>query len=136
MKVDRNSIGYDQRFGITDTVGEGNEFNVAVKSVHDAHPELPIYLITNAKYLDSETMKLIYRIYNVDLLKESGLDKLYEQTGDTKFGFGTKAYSILAGWKMRVLPEYVIYFDVDIVIIEVTQRWNLYTMFDVLKVLL
>jgi len=117
-----------------ETVGTGNEFKVAVKSCHDAHPELPIYLITNAKELDRETRGLIHRVYEMDLMAESGLLELYEETGDIKFGFGTKAYSVIRGWDLGIIPDWVIHFDVDITIVSTHNKWNLNTMFEPLKV--
>lgn len=117
-----------------ETVGEGFEFDVAVLSCFEAHPEIPIYLFTNAKLLDRKTHSMIHRVYKVDLLKESGLDELYKATGDAKFGFGTKAYSVVYGWEHGLIPDRVVHFDVDITIIEVSERWNLHTMFEPLQV--
>lgn len=116
-----------------DTVGTGNEFKVAVKSCHEAHPEIPIYLITNAKVLDRETRGLLHRVYEMDLMQESGLLQLYQETGDIKFGFGTKAYSVIRGWELGLLPDWVIHFDVDITIVSTSNKWNLHTMFEPLQ---
>ena len=134
MKPDLSSAMPEGRFGEVDTVGRGNEFNVAVKSCHDAHPDIPMYLITNVKYLDANISKLLHRVYKLDLMKESGLDILYKQTGDAKFGFGTKAYSLISGWKYNMLPNEVLHFDIDIAIIDVTPEWNLHHFFKPLKV--
>lgn len=56
-----NFQAQDNRFGSM-TVGEGSEFNVAVTSCHKAHPEIPIYLLTNALYLDPDVLPLIYKV--------------------------------------------------------------------------
>jgi hypothetical protein len=129
--VAREQHLHDGRFH--KTVGTGNEFKVAVKSCHDAHPELPIYLITNAQQLDRETRALIHRVYEMDLMAESGLLRLYEETGDIKFGFGTKAYSVIRGWELGIIPDWVIHFDVDITIVSTHKKWNLNTMLEPLK---
>ena len=117
-----------------ETVGTGNEFKVAVKSCHEAHPELPMYLITNAKVLDASTRKLLHRVYEMDLMAESGLQQLYEETGDIKFGFGTKAFSVIRGWELGIIPDRVIHFDVDITIVSTSPKWNLHTMLTPLDV--
>ena len=69
---------FDGRFDSA-KVGKGNEFRVAVQSCYDNHPEIPIYLITNVKYLDKDIRKMIFRVYELDLMKESGLDKLVKK---------------------------------------------------------
>ncbi len=129
-----SSLVFHSQFGYVKTVGRGDEFKVAVKSCYDAHPEIPMYLFTNVEYLDADIQSMLHRIYKVDLMLESGLDKLYASTGDSKFGFGTKAYSVISGWKWGVLPEWVLHLDVDIVILETSKRWNLMKMFEPLKV--
>ena len=50
----------DYRWGLA-TVGAGNEFYASVLSVHRAHPNIPIYLFTNAKDkdIDARAKKLI-----------------------------------------------------------------------------
>lgn len=134
LEPDSSSNLYDSRFGVINTVGKGNEFNIAVRSCYEAHPEIPIYLFTNAQYLHPDTLSMLHAVYEVNLMVESGLDELYQATQDPKFGFGTKAYSVVTGWNMGVLPEWVLHFDVDITIVSVSQRWNLYTMFEPLQV--
>ena len=93
-----------------------------------------MYLITNAKVLDSETRALLHRVYELDLMAESGLLQLYQETGDIKFGFGTKAYSVVRGWELGIIPERVIHFDVDITIVATSPKWNLKTMLEPLQV--
>lgn len=126
---------WDHRFDIPQ-IGEGNEFNIAVLSCYQHHPDIPIYLFTNAKYINRRTRQMIYRIFEVDLLVESELDRNVKYIGDAKFGFGTKAQSVVTGWKWGVLPDMVLHLDVDIVIIETSPRWNLHSMFKPLQVII
>lgn len=114
-------------------IGAGNEFRVAVLSCKEAHPEIPIYLFTNLKTIDPDIRANIFRVYYVDLLKDAKLDEVIERTGDTKFGFATKAQSLLTGWDLGVLPDKVLHLDVDIILLSTSERRNLYNLFEPLK---
>ena len=106
IDIDQDLRGQDDRF-VSTTVGNGNEFKVAVLSCHAAHPELPMYLLTNVRYLDPVIRALLHKVFEVDLMSDSGLDEVYGATGDNKFGFGTKAQSLITGWGLDILPEKV-----------------------------
>jgi len=116
------------------TVGRGNEFKVAVLSCKEAHPDIPIYFFTNVKSYDATIRPNLHRAYQVDLLKESKVDKIIEATGDSKFGFISKAQSLLTGWSWGVLPERVIHLDVDIVLMSSDEGRDLHTVFRPLDV--
>jgi hypothetical protein len=120
--------GTDVRWGYREVGGEGNMFKVAVKSIYETHPGMPIYLFTNGDLQDPEVHAMLTRVVRVDLMAAAGLDKLYAISGDDKLGFGTKPQSILTGWEMGILPEYVIYLDVDTSIASASPRFNLYSM--------
>lgn len=132
---DMRKNNFDHRFH-SSKIGKGYEFQVAVKSFHDAHPEIPIYLFTNVPHtVPPSTRKLIYRVYDVDLMKEAGLDKLYKETNDQKYGFGIKPQALITGWKRNILPEKVLLFDVDIVLLDdPSEHVNLYHMLEPLQV--
>eukprot|EP01041_Mallomonas_annulata_P008439 gene8439-17401_t len=114
-------------------IGSGNEFRVAVLSCKNAHPEIPIYLFTNVKHIDKDIRDMLHRVYYVDLMKESGVDVLIKKTGDTKFGFISKAQSMLTGWDWGVLPDKIVHLDVDIVFISKDERRDMYSVFEPLK---
>jgi len=116
-----------------DTIGSGNEFRVAVLSCKNAHPEIPIYLFTNVPSIDPDIRKNIHRAYQVDLLKESGFEELIRRTGDPKFGFISKAQSLITGWALGVLPEKVVHLDVDVLLVCTSERRDLYSVFEPLK---
>lgn len=71
------------------TVGAGNEFQVAVKSVKAANPGLPIFLFTNVprERIPASTRELI-TVVEIDLMKEAQLYGELQRTGDVKVGFG------------------------------------------------
>ena len=75
-------------------------------------------------------------MYVVDLLKEGGLDKVVKETGDVKFGFATKAQSLLTGWDRGLIPEKVIHLDVDIVVVQSTPFFNFAYAIEPLQVIL
>ena len=64
-------------------------------------------------------------VHVVDLLKEGGLDMIVKETGDLKFGFATKAQSLITGWERGLIPDRVIHLDVDIAIVRSTPIFNL-----------
>jgi hypothetical protein len=70
----------------------------------------------------------------VDLLAEGGLDGTVSRTGDIKFGFATKAQSLLTGWDRKWIPDRVVHLDVDIVVAAVTDEHNLNHVFEPLDV--
>ena len=86
----------DVRWGSRLVGNAGNMFAVAVKSVNEAHPELPIYLFTNGHVADLNTASRI-EIIQTDLMEEAGLYELYNKHKDMKIGFGTKAQSVITG---------------------------------------
>lgn len=75
--------------------------------------------------MEADIADLIDFIHVVDLLKEGGLDKIVKETGDLKFGFATKAQSLITGWEKNIIPEKVIHLDVDIAIVRSTEHFNL-----------
>lgn len=131
LSTDTNEIN-DNRFRLP-SIGKGNEFYVAVKSCHDFHPEIPKFLFTNVPYVHKDIRKMLYRAYLVDLMRESGLDKLYEQTKDALYGFGVKPQALLSGWAWGVLPEKVLLLDIDIVLMSRQKIWNLHAMLEPLR---
>lgn len=106
-------------------IGHKNEFKVALLGLREAHPDIPIYLFTNIENVEPDISSLIDVIHVVDLLKEGGLDKIVKETGDLKFGFATKAQSLITGWERKIIPDKVIHLDVDIAIVRSTQFFNL-----------
>ena len=95
-----NSVS-DVRWG-DDVVGgnNGNLFKAAVNSVRETHPDLPIYLFTNGRVIDSEILDTPnFHLVRVDLAEEAGLtDLLSGLAADAKVGFVTKLQSILTGY--------------------------------------
>lgn len=128
------NVKSDGRWGRS-TVGTGNEFRVAVKSIRDSHPSLPIFLFTNiqASNIDADIRKNI-TVVEVDLMSEANLYDLLHSTKDSKVGFGTKPQSLITGWEKGILPNYVLYLDIDIIIAKNTPEFNLDTIFEPLKV--
>jgi hypothetical protein len=73
-----------------------------------------------------------------------------ENFGDAKIGFSTKLQSLLTGnscnalllliqksttgWKLGLLPEYVLYLDVDTIVAPPSTHFNLYKMAEPLLV--
>lgn len=87
----------DTRWGHSAVGGEGNLFKMAVQSVRDTHPDMPIYLFTNGVVTDAQTEKAI-TVIKVDLAKEAGLDALLNApNADAKVGFGTKLQAVRTG---------------------------------------
>ena len=101
------------------SIGVGNEFKVAVLSVTAALPGVPVYLFTNVpkSEIDRDVVKLI-TVVKVDLFVEAGLHTLMDQRNPPyeRIGFGTKPMSLIYGWERDLLPPYVLYLDVDIIV--------------------
>lgn len=101
------------------SIGVGNEFKVAVLSVTAALPGIPVYLFTNVpkSEIDRDVVKLI-TVIKVDLFVEAGLHTLMNQRDPPyeRIGFGTKPMSLIYGWEREMLPPYVLYLDVDIIV--------------------
>lgn len=117
----------DVRWGSRQVGNAGDMFKVAVKSIYETHPGMPIYLFSNGDLNDPEVRGMLTQVIDVDLMAAAGLDRLYAINGDDKLGFGTKPQAILTGWDMDILPEYVIYLDVDIAVSSASPRFNLYS---------
>lgn len=115
-------------------IGYGNEFKIAAMGLKKAHPDIPIVLMTNIDGIPEELRSLVDRYYVLDLLQEAGLDKVVKKTQDLKFGFATKAQSLISGWQHGWLPEQVIHFDVDIAVVQVTPSFNFEHVFEPLQV--
>ena len=114
----RNTKLGDARWqGGRQSVGVGNEFKVAVLSVKEALPTVPIYIFTNVpkSEIDRDIVKLV-TVVRVDLFATAGLDELMNIKKYERIGFGTKPQSLIYGWERGVLPEYVLYLDIDIII--------------------
>lgn len=120
------------------SVGVGNEFKVAVLSVTAALPGVPVYLFTNVpkSEIDRDVVKLI-TVVKVDLFVEAGLHTLMDQRNPPyeRIGFGTKPMSLIYGWEREILPPYVLYLDVDIIVAGDEDSAGR-TLFDVYKPLL
>eukprot|EP00607_Mallomonas_marina_P009850 CAMPEP_0182419372 /NCGR_PEP_ID=MMETSP1167-20130531/3834_1 /TAXON_ID=2988 /ORGANISM="Mallomonas Sp, Strain CCMP3275" /LENGTH=572 /DNA_ID=CAMNT_0024594261 /DNA_START=114 /DNA_END=1832 /DNA_ORIENTATION=- len=121
----------DHRWGSA-SIGNGNEFKVAVLSLKNSHPDLPVYVFTNAREIDPEIRQHV-QIVNVDLMVEAGLDKILEEDGDNKIGFGTKAMSLIYGFENDILPDKVLYLDVDVIVLQRTEEFNLMRTFEPLE---
>jgi hypothetical protein len=140
------------RSGSYEVGGRNNMFRVAVRSVKDAHPQLPIFVFTNGIVSDPDTRSRV-TIITVDLLKESGLDELLRGRGDKAAAVreGVKIQALLTGahrsrhccciliafflgWRRNILPPLVVYLDVDIVITSATPQFNILEMLKPLKV--
>lgn len=114
----RNTKLGDARWqGGRQSVGVDNEFKVAVLSVKEALPTVPIYIFTNVpkSEIDRDVVKLV-TVVRVDLFATAGLDELMNIKKYERIGFGTKPQSLIYGWERGVLPEYVLYLDIDIII--------------------
>ena len=116
----RNTKLKDSRWQQQSSVGVGNEFKVAVMSVRAAlPPDVPLFVFTNVpkSEIDKDTARLV-RIVNVDLFAEAGLDALQQQAAKKyeRIGFGTKPMALIYGWSQGLLPEYVLYLDVDVIV--------------------
>lgn len=106
-------------------IGHKNEFKVALLGLKEAHSDIPIHLFTNIEDVDKDIRQHIDAVHVVDLLKEGGLDTIVKETGDLKFGFATKAQSLITGWERGLIPDRVIHLDVDIAIVRSTTVFNL-----------
>lgn len=122
------------------SIGYGLEFFVAVRSIRDQYPEIPIYLFTNVNVtslsLTSWQQEILEQIVviEIDLLEEAHLTSLYRQNRDDKLVFGTKPQALLSGWKYGVLPDFVLLLDMDVIIHFQQEYHNLLTPFTALKV--
>ena len=58
-------------------------------------------------------------------MAEAGLYPLLERTKDSKVGFGTKPQALITGWEKDILPSYVLYLDVDIIVAKVRAAGNM-----------
>ena len=115
----------DSRWQQKSSVGVGNEFKVAVTSVRAAlPPEVTIFVFTNVpkSEIDRDAARLV-TVVQVDLFHAAGLDMLQQREGANKkkkkyerIGFGTKPMALLYGWDEGLLPEYVLYLDVDVIV--------------------
>eukprot|EP00607_Mallomonas_marina_P007141 CAMPEP_0182438294 /NCGR_PEP_ID=MMETSP1167-20130531/85657_1 /TAXON_ID=2988 /ORGANISM="Mallomonas Sp, Strain CCMP3275" /LENGTH=337 /DNA_ID=CAMNT_0024631577 /DNA_START=116 /DNA_END=1129 /DNA_ORIENTATION=- len=119
---------------VSKTVGKGNEFKAVVFSIVERHPSLPIFLFTNSETIDDDLRKYI-TVINVDLMQEAGLNKLLESTGDSMVGFGVKPMSLIYGFQKGILPERILYLDVDVIITNSNEsnEFNLLHIFDPLQ---
>lgn len=90
--------------------------------------------MTNIEPIPQEIRSLVDRYYVVDLLHEAGLDSIVKKTQDVKFGFATKAQSLLSGWMRGWLPNEVIHLDIDIAVVQVTPSFNFDYVFEPLQV--
>jgi hypothetical protein len=90
--------------------------------------------MTNIESIPQEVRSLVDRYYVVDLLREAGLDSIVMKTQDVKFGFATKAQSLLSGWNHGWLPKEVIHFDIDIAVVQATPSFNFEHVFEPLQV--
>ena len=97
-----------------------------------------MYLFTNVpkSEIDRDVVKLI-TVVKVDLFVEAGLHTLMDQRSPPyeRIGFGTKPMSLIYGWERDILPPYVLYLDVDIIVAGDDNSAGR-TLFDVFKPLL
>jgi len=73
-------------------------------------------------------------VSQVDLFKEAKLEELYMKYKDTKIGFGTKPQALIYGWERGILPEHVLYLDVDVIVVHTTEEFSLNRVFEPLQV--
>ena len=64
------------------------------------------------------------------------LEELYMKYKDTKIGFGTKPQALIYGWERGILPEHVLYLDVDVIVVHTTAEFSLNRVFEPLQVAL
>ena len=94
-----------------------------------------MYVFTNVDIIDPSIRSYIHRAYNVDLMIESGADKLYEKDDDALWACATKPQSMITGWKWNVLPEKVLFFDSDIALMgKHDETFNIFNFFEPLEV--
>ena len=106
---------------------------MTLQSIHDIHPEIPMYLITNIKKIKKSIKKLLWAVYEVD---EMVLNYMREMNiVHSPQHMMIKAWSVLSAWKNNKLPQQLLILDLGLIVVKTNAKWNLNSFFDPLQVM-
>jgi hypothetical protein len=124
-------------------VGVGNEFTAAVKSIRKS-TELPIYLAVDSDtYGIDSSIRDEINVIPMDFVDPPSIDSVSSvatrkqdkqlrelEDSDRLYRHMIKSQALVQGWTARLLPEYVLVLDVNVVVGKTTKELNLMSAFE------